>query len=140
MLQHAKVTKILNEATAKVSVVRESACGHDCASCGGCGMASAPVVADAENCIGARVGDSVIIETDTTAVIGIAAVVYLFPLVLFFALYILCRAFNAVEFVSVAAGAFGFAVGILCAVALNRNVAKKKKVSFKIVSFDLGDS
>ena len=139
MIQYARVTKIIDESMARISVVRESACGHDCTSCGGCAMASAPVVADAENCIGAKVGDCVIVETDTTAVIGIAAVVYLFPLALFFALYIMCRVFDAGEAVAVISGALGFAAGVLCAVCLNKRVAKKKSVAFKIVSYDLGE-
>ena len=49
MLQQAKVVRIIDENKAEISVARASACGHDCESCSGCGMSSAPVNAEAIN-------------------------------------------------------------------------------------------
>lgn len=139
MLQQAKVIRIIDENNAEISVVRESACGHDCESCGGCGMSSSSVSAEAINLVNARVGDFVTVETDTTAVIGIAAVVYMLPLVLFFAFYIALKAIGFSDTVSLAFGGAGFVLGILCALFANRRVDSKNSVSFKIISINSGE-
>jgi len=139
MIQQAKVVRIIDEKTAEISVIRESACGHDCESCGGCGMSAAEeIFAEAINELGARVGDCVDVETDTTAVIGIAAVVYLLPLLLFFAIYIIFRILKLNDAVCLLCGGVGFAIGVLCALALNRIVGKKNSIPLKIVSVNSG--
>ncbi len=139
MLQQAKVVRIIDDNKAEISVVRASACGHDCESCPGCGMSSSPVNATAMNSIGAHVGDLVTVETDTTAVIGIAAVVYMLPLALFFMAYITCKAINFTDAVSLILGAVGFAAGVLCALVVNRCVDKNNSVDFKIISINSGE-
>ncbi len=139
MLQRAKVVRIIDENTAEISVVRASACGHDCESCGGCGMSSSQVVAEAVNSVGARVGDVVTVETDTTAVIGIAAVVYMLPLALFFIPYIVCKLIGFTDAVSLVVSALGVCAGILCALHVNRRVDKNGSASFKIISVNSGE-
>ncbi len=139
MLQQAKVVRIIDDNKAEISVVRASACGHDCESCLGCGMSSSQVIAVAMNLVGARVGDLVTVETDTTAVIGIAAVVYMLPLALFFIAYITCKVIGFTESLSLIPGAIGFAVGILCALLVNRRVDKSSSVGFKIISINSGE-
>lgn len=138
MLQQAKVVRITDDNIAEISVVRASACGHDCESCPGCGMSSSQVVAEAVNTVGARVGDLVTVETDTTAVIGVAAVVYMLPLALFFIVYITCKVIGFTDAVALISGAVGFAAGILCALRVNRHVDKNNGVCFKIISVDSG--
>ena len=91
MQQTATVTKLLPGNKAELTVHRQTACGHDCSNCGGCGeIVTKPIIVIADNSIGADVGDSVVITGSSKQVLGLAAVVYLVPFVLFFALYSGC--------------------------------------------------
>ena len=84
MTQTATVCAI-KEATAIVEVRRESACaGCHAGGCLGCGKT---VRAEADNDVGACVGDVVEIEATTTRVLWHAALVFLMPLVLAAGLY-----------------------------------------------------
>ena len=65
---------------AKVQFKRASACGENCAMCGGCEKLNSFVVA--KNKISAEVGDTVILETDTKRVLLAAFFVYILPLIL----------------------------------------------------------
>lgn len=65
---------------AKVEVRRESACGGNCASCGGCDVKA--VCSDVNNDIGANVGDVVKVELATAKVMLAAMAVYIVPLLL----------------------------------------------------------
>ena len=70
---------------AEVEVTRRSACGHDCAKCGGCGgLETQTLYVTAFNGVAAQVGDRVLLEGETGRVLGIAVLVYLLPVVLFF--------------------------------------------------------
>ena len=92
MVQTAKVTKVLPDGRAEVSVRRQSACGHDCSKCGGgCSemMVSATVAVIADNPVRALPGDSVTVESSTGRILGAAVVVYLVPFLLFFLGYFL---------------------------------------------------
>ena len=63
---------------AYVMVNRVSACGENCAHCkGGCTPTS--VLAKAQNCVGADVGDTVKLESDTKKVIFAAFILYMVP-------------------------------------------------------------
>ncbi|MCL2081588.1 MAG: SoxR reducing system RseC family protein [Oscillospiraceae bacterium] len=65
---------------------------------------------------GAKPGDTVIIESAARRILGLAALVYLLPLVLFFAGYA----------VSALTGGLGFALGIGLLVPANRFAEKKE--------------
>lgn len=134
MLQKAKIIAIHAEGSAEIEVTRESACGHDCGSCAGCGMQAAPIRADAQNSIGAQVGDIVEIETETSKIITIAGIVYLFPLVLFFLVYILLHGTGQNEALAISLGGLGFVCGLLVAVVLNHHVCHKGDVRFIITT------
>jgi sigma-E factor negative regulatory protein RseC len=73
---------------AEVIRVRESACSGDCHKCSGCGAAKQTVILTARNAIGARVGDMVVVSSDSSRVLKAAAVLYMLPLVLFLAGYL----------------------------------------------------
>ena len=65
-------------------MTRRSACGHDCAKCGGCGgLETQTLYVTAFNGVAAQVGDRVLLEGETGRVLGIAVLVYLLPVVLF---------------------------------------------------------
>ena len=88
MQQIAVVKRLLPGNQAELQVKRKTACGHDCANCGGCGeIVSKPIMVIADNSIGAQVGESVVITGSSRQVLGLAAILYLVPIVLFFAVY-----------------------------------------------------
>lgn len=138
MLQHAKVIRVIDENHAEISVIRQSACGHDCGSCEGCGLRPEQVTAEAFNAAGARLGDMVTVESQSTAVIGIAAVVYLCPLILFFAAYFAARYFGGAEGLRIAAGGLGFLLGVGLALLLNRRMSRSQPI-LKIIAIDSGE-
>ncbi len=80
----ATVTAVHDNGTATVSVARRSACGHDCAECGGCNRVVQQLSTRAENRCGAAVGDTVVLHRPSPAVLKLAALLYLMPLLLFF--------------------------------------------------------
>ena len=85
MTQIAVVNRLVGTNKAEIQVRRLSACGHDCKSCGGCGPDSmTQITAVAENQVGARPGDTVRIESESRTVLGLAAVLYLFPIIVLF--------------------------------------------------------
>lgn len=135
MEQIAKVTRVLNEQVAEISVQRKSACGHDCSQCGGgCSEMLVPteVTAVATNPLHAQVGDMVRVESASGQILSIAAVVYLVPLVLFFGLYFLGQHLANTESIAVMLGILGFAVGIAIAVFVNGIVKHRRLTSFRI--------
>ena len=89
MTQIATVEEILSGGYALISVPRKSACGHDCEECAGCGMTGAAIKAKAKNKAGAQPGQKVIVESSTQKLLGVVALVYLLPVVLFLLGYFL---------------------------------------------------
>ena len=117
MTQIATVEQILNPQYAIVSVPRKSACGHDCEECAGCGVTGAAVRAKAANPIGAAPGQKVVVQSDTKKMLRIVALVYLTPVVLFLAGYLLTALLGASVGVQYFTAAVGFFAGIVAAVA-----------------------
>ena len=89
MTQIATVEEILSGGYALISVPRKSACGHDCEECAGGGMTGAAIKAKARNKAGAQPGQKVIVESSTQKLLGVVALVYLLPVVLFLMGYFL---------------------------------------------------
>ena len=89
MDQVVKVHRLLPDGRAEVLRVRESACSGDCHKCSGCGAVQQNLLLAAKNPIGARVGDLVVISSGSAVVLKAAAVLYLLPLALFLAGYLL---------------------------------------------------
>ena len=132
MEQLAKVRQTNGNGMARVVVVRESACSGDCHKCSGCGAIRETLFVRAENRIGADVGDHVVVETATHTVMKAVLLVYLVPVVLFFAGYVLGA---VLSFLPGLTGALGFALGIIPAVFLNRRMEQKKESTFRITGF-----
>ena len=110
---------------ATVELTRESACSscHHKDSCGAGVMAgcakSENVTVKANNLCRAEVGDTVRLNSDSAKMLGIAFCVFVLPLVLTYAAYLICDALSlgttscavvsaAVFFISVFALSFGF--------------------------------
>ena len=70
----------------EVIVHRKTACGDNCASCSGaCKMNFQSVTA--KNTVGAKAGDSVLIEMDSKKVLFSAFLVYILPILVFLAAF-----------------------------------------------------
>lgn len=137
MVQTAKVTRLLPDGRAEVSVKRQSACGHDCSKCGGgCSelMVSSTVSVIAANHIGAQPGDMVTVESSTGGVLGAAVMVYVVPFLLFFVAYFTASALGLPGGGSAGAGIAGFAVGVLLAILWDRRVRRQRAIAFRITA------
>ena len=137
MVQTAKVTRLLPDGRAEVSVKRQSACGHDCSKCGGgCSelMVSSTVSVIATNGIGARPGDMVTVESATSGVLGAAVMVYVVPFLLFFAGYFAAALLGLPGGGSALVGVAGFVLGLLLAVRWDRRVRREKAIAFRITA------
>lgn len=142
MIQTAKVTKVFPDGRAEVAVKRQSACGHDCSKCGGgCSelMVSSTVAVMAANPVRAMPGDMVRVESSTGGILKAAVVVYLVPFILFFLGYFICAAFQLSSGISAAVGGIGFALGVLLAVLLDRQVRRKNAITFCITAINPAD-
>ena len=133
MTQIATVERILDDRHAEISVPRKSACGHDCEECAGCGVSGASVYTKADNPIGARPGQKVVVESSTRKMMGIVVFVYLIPVVLFLVGYLIPALLHAGVGVQYSAAVLGFAAGIALAVFYDRRLRKRGGLSFTIV-------
>ena len=84
--------------------------------------------------IGAHPGDSVIVESSSKRLLGIAALVYLLPILLFFFLYFLSGSLGFGEIQADVTAVAGFVLGIVVAVIYNRKEKNKGSVAFTVTS------
>jgi len=91
------VTEIIN-GKAKIRFIKESACGGNCASCGGCG--SKPIEIVIENPLSAEVYDKVEVESDSDKILYSAFVLYVVPILILIFAYLAAEKFFG-EFTSV---------------------------------------
>jgi sigma-E factor negative regulatory protein RseC len=124
MEQIVRVREAHENGTATVFLQRESACSGDCHKCSGCGAAKEVMIFEAQNPIGARRGDLVVIESGTGPVMKAVGVFYVLPLVLFFAGYLLGELWGLGGLF----GCLGFAASLVLAVLYDRLIAKKEEV------------
>ena len=127
MEQKVKIRKVYPDGTAQVVHIRESACSGDCHKCSGCGAAKETITLTAQNPIGARAGDVVIVRSDSAPVLRGAVVLYVLPLVLFVLGYILAG--------SGWGGCLGFLLGIAAVIVYDRKVAKKEDTVYTITGY-----
>lgn len=131
MEQLVRVREVYDDGNAQVVLVRESACSGDCHKCSGCGAAKQTLLVNARNPIGATKGELVRLRSDTAPVIKGAAVLYILPLLLFFAGY----AVGAVWSLGVWIGGAGFLLGIAVAVVYDRLVSARNKPVYTIFRY-----
>lgn len=125
MEQKVKVHRVFQDGTAEVVRVRESACSGDCHKCSGCGAQQQTMLVTAQNPLGAAVGDMVIIESESGPLLKAAVILYILPLVLFLAGYMLGEHFwQRGILVSI----IGFALGMVPIKLCDRYMAKKNTV------------
>lgn len=133
MTQIATVERIIDSDHAEISVPRKSACGHDCEECAGCGVTGTAVHAKAVNPIGARPGQKVVVESSTQKMLGIVAFVYLIPVALFMAGYLLTAFLTPAVAIQYTVAVAAFLVGIGFAILYDRHLRAKGGLSFTIV-------
>ena len=132
MTQIATVEKILPGGFVEISVPRKSACGHDCEECAGCGMTGAAIHARAKDPVGVRPGQKVVVESDTKKMLKIVSFVYLIPVVLFLAGYLITLALTPSVAVQYTVAVAGAVLGVLLAVWYDRRVKARGGLSFTI--------
>ena len=132
MEQLVRVKEVFDDGTATVIHVRESACSGDCHKCSGCGAAKETIALKAQNPIGAAGGDLVTLESATGPVLKAAAVLYMLPMVLFFAGYavgdVLWKHGTLV-------GCLAFVASIVLIVLYDRKLGKTDKTIYTITGF-----
>ncbi len=129
MRQRATIESV-SGTVAVVSVRRESACSGDCHSCAGCGAVAQTLQVCGDNLIGAKPGDRVYIDSSTAVVLWAAVLVYMAPLLGFFAGYFMGLGLWSTGIW----GAPGFVLGWIPALIYNRRL-KKRPPTYTIVGF-----
>lgn len=132
MEQLVRVREVYGNGTAQVICVRESACSGDCHKCSGCGAAKETILLTADNPIGANVGNLVNIRSETGPVLRAAVVLYMMPLVLFFAGYALAA---ALELSGALFGSLAFVLSIVLIVLYDRRMAKRDNTIYTITGY-----
>lgn len=131
MEQKVKVYSCQPDGTARVMVVRQSACSGDCHKCSGCGAVEQKLLITARNPIGARPGELVIVSSESATVLKGAAILYMLPLILFIAGYLLGMQWK----LGGLTGFLAFAIGIGIAIAYDRLVVRKKHMQYTIIGY-----
>ena len=132
MDQLVRVRETYSDGTAQVVCVRESACSGDCHKCSGCGAAKEVILLTADNPIGAGRGDLVNLRSETAPVLKAAAVLYMLPLVLFFAGYALA---TVLGLSGALAGCLAFVLSVVLIIVYDRRMAKKDNTIYTITGF-----
>lgn len=97
---------------AKVRFIRESACGGNCSSCGGCNAKT--IEKWLKNSLNVNAGDKVIIKTSSEKILFSAFILYILPLVMFFSFYIILNIFLN-EIISLLSGTLAFFLSFMIA-------------------------
>ena len=131
MTQTATVEQVLGNGRVRIAVARQTACGHDCENCAGCGAQAGTIRAVAEDPLGVCVGDRVEVASDDKRIIGIAALVYLLPLAAFFLGYALGTLVGGAVWHAVIT-VFVTAAGCIPAVIYDRRTRRQGGIRFTI--------
>ena len=131
MTQSGVVTKLLGDGRAEVSVERGTACGGHCEGCETC-IYDTTLRISAVNDVHACPGDRVILESGTGSVMGAAMLVYLVPVLLFFAGYAVGAAAGLSQGPCILTSLAGLLIGALLAVMIGRRC---RGIVFRIVGF-----
>ena len=134
MTQEAVVTKLLPGGMAEVAVKRTTACGGNCGSCESCVFQN-ELKTPAVNRIDAKPGQKVLIESQTSRIFKAAFLVYVFPLALFLAGYLVTSALSLGETAEIIGSFVGLILGAVIVVLSQRRIREKDKITFEIVEY-----
>jgi len=132
MEQTVQVRRTFENGTAEVICVRESACSGDCHKCSGCGAQKETMIITANNPIAAKAGDMVVIESATGPVLKAAAMLYILPVVLFLAGYLLGEHLFRLGPLF---GVNGIVAGLVLVKLYDRQLQKKQDPIYTITSY-----
>ena len=138
MTQTGTVERRLEGGMVLLSVARQTACGHDCEKCSGCGVQAGHLEVRAVDRVGVRPGDRVEVRSDNRKLLGMAALVYLLPVAMFlvgnFLGDALARAGGGYHVaIHCAVAILMTALGVLPAVLYDRRTRKRADFQFEIV-------
>ena len=133
MTQTGIVEQVLDRDFARVRVRVRSACGHDCADCGGSCSQTRELSVRARNRCQARAGETVTISSSTASVMKAAAAVYVLPLLFLLGGYALCAALRLPEGICAAASVAALLLGLALAVRTDRRMKKKQEFQYEIL-------
>lgn len=136
MTQNAIVTKIADNNTAEVKVIRQSACGGNCSSCESC-MYQTEITVNANNCIAAKAGDRVIIESQTSIVLCAAFIVCIVPVILLLLFYFLGSVFGLSQTICMIFAFAGLFAGFALLPVFKRFIPFSK-IKYDIISITNG--
>lgn len=133
MKQNAIVIEISGD-MALVGVVRQSACGENCASCGAkCASERREARVEAFNRAAAEKGDKVVVYSSSKKLLGAAAMVYFVPVLFFVLGVIISGAAGLGEGAGALLSIAAFLLGMALAVVYNRKEKKNGKIRHIIV-------
>lgn len=134
MTQQGTIKKLLPNGLAEVEVTRRSACGHDCAKCGGCGgLETQTLYVTARNHAHAsRRRPRAARRRDQAGARLCPVLVYLLPLVLFFVGYGVGAGMKLGGGLSALIGGVLFVVGILAAMWYSHKLKLRNEAPFAI--------
>ena len=135
MTQDAVVTRTFHNSLAEVAVKRSTACGSNCGNCESCVFQNELKVT-ADNRIGARPGQKVVIESKSSKVYKAILMVYIMPIVLVLLGYAIAAALGAGEGVCIAVSFAALAVSAALLVLWYKKRGNKDKISFAIISIE----
>lgn len=138
ILQRALVTRRLDRDRVEVRVERTSACSHDCDSCAGCGsiVHQPQLTAVAQDPLGAKVGQYVLVGSRSSRLLKMAALLYLLPFAALFAAYLLLG--NAPEGVAALGSVVAFVATLLgVCIPMDRRL-RRDNITLRVVG--LGQS
>lgn len=116
---------------AEVAIIRETACGENCAECKGCTPSETVIIADNE--LGAQTGEKVVLEMQDKNAITAAFVAYIIPLA------VLLAASGIVAYMGLGEGMsalLGYGAMAVCFLAIRR-ITSLKADKFKVKIVDI---
>lgn len=134
MTNDAVVTKVFDNGMAEVAVTRGTACGSNCGNCESC-IFQNELKTLARNLIGAGSGQRVIIESKSSKIYKATLLVYILPVILVVAGYVIAAAAGAGEGLCIAASFLGLALGAAITVLSQRLKKGKDPITYDIIQF-----
>lgn len=129
MEQKAIVKEVYPNGTARILVRRTSACAGDCDSCHGCAHPESRLELVAGNPVCAKPGDTVKVTSASRRILGLAALLYLMPVLLMIAGY---AAVPASEGIRILCALAGLCAGLAICVLVSRRLREKRAVEVSI--------
>ncbi|MBR0199527.1 MAG: SoxR reducing system RseC family protein [Oscillospiraceae bacterium] len=133
MTQDAVVIKLLPKEMAEVAVTRSTACGGNCGSCESC-MFQKELHVEARNLIQAKPGQKVVISSKSSRIFGAAFLVYIMPLLFFFAGYAVAALADAGEGIRILVSFCSLLFSAAVLVFTQRRTNKEKTITFDIIA------